>query len=307
MADTARVHIRLTGQERQQLHAALCGAFDHTGLAKLLSFQLNERLDAIATQGGLDEVMLEVIEWAEIRGRVVELAEAAKRQQPDNAALVAACQTVEASASRPRTPEPADDASPASPPVRAARGSRGRTGRTQPPASDPAPPPPAIPTSATPVIPTQATSPPPVIPVMSPTATIGLLQIVHNLMVPHPGGLMPGLGMRIVVPGMLQGAMGQIAQLVVRFVFPNGQMLVPAPQEIVFRDPNGYCATGTAPTPVTTPIVDLSASMIMIPYYALNLTPTNGMMIYQFNAVASLYVNNMQVAQSSPMPVSVRW
>jgi len=89
--------------------------------------------------------------------------------------------------------------------------------------------------------------------------------------------------------------------------FQNGAMVIAAPQEFTFRDPSGYCATGTAPTPVTTPVVDLSASMIMIPYYALNLTMTNGMMIYQLNAVAALYVNNVMIAQSAPMPFSVRW
>lgn len=282
MADEVRVHIQLTGPERRQLHNAFCRAFDHAGLAKLLSFELNERLDSIATQGGLDEIVLEVIEWAEIRGRVIELAEAARRQQPDNAAIVAACKTIEATATR-RDPEPVDDPTPTP-------HQQAFVNPTPAPRVTPQPPPVSPPVSGS-----------------QPTASIGMLQIVHNLMVPHPGGLMPGLGMRIIVPGMLSGAMGQFAQLVVRFSFPNGAMVIAAPQEFTFRDPSGYCATGTAATPVTMPVVDLSQSMIMIPYYALNLTLTNGMMIYQLNAVASLYVNNVMIAESSPMPFSVRW
>jgi len=283
MPEAARVHVRLTGLERQQLHAAICGAFDHSGLVKLLSFQMNERLGSIVAESGLEDMILEVINWAEVRGRVIELAEAARRQQPDNAAIVAACKVIEATATR-RAPEP------------------------EPVVDDPTPAPQSVfvnPATVAHHNPTPPVSPPPVS--AQPTASMGLPQVIHNLMVPHPGGLMPGLGMRIVVPGMLSGAMGSIAQLVVRFQFQNGAMVIAAPQEFTFRDPSGYCATGTAPTPVTTPVVDLSASMIMIPYYALNLTMTNGMMIYQLNAVAALYVNNVMIAQSAPMPFSVRW
>jgi len=144
-------------------------------------------------------------------------------------------------------------------------------------------------------------------PVFAPAATLGMPVIVPNVMALHPRGLPPGLGMNVAVPGTLQRAQGLSFQLVVRFGFLNGQMLMAAPQEMAFRDATGCCAVGTMPAAAPSDAVDLSALAMAIPYYALNLAPTNGMMTYPLSALGTLYVNNVLLAQSASTPFSVRW
>jgi hypothetical protein len=155
----------------------------------------------------------------------------------------------------------------------------------------PNPPPPPVP-------------PPPAIPV----ASILGIQITHNLTVQHPAGLTSGPGMMLVVQGSVINTAGRTIQIVVRFAIPaTGQFLVAHPQEPSFRDASGLVATGTQRLTVTAPTAMLNLVQLQIPYYALNLTPTNGQMTYPINAVATVYIDNFPVGQSMPVLFSVRW
>ncbi len=100
MSESTRLFVRLTGSEREQLHAAMLAAFDHATLKRLVSFKLGERLDALVEDAGLSEMLVNLIDWAEREGRVVELARGAHSLQPDSAALTAACDVIEAAGAR---------------------------------------------------------------------------------------------------------------------------------------------------------------------------------------------------------------
>lgn len=263
MTEPQRDYRPLTAAERKQLYTALSRAFDRQMLEVLFHTELDENLDMLVDQSvGLSQVVLDVIQWAERQGRVVELARAAKEQAPGNPLILQACTVLEARVT---------DEVPTRPPA------------DEPGGADHKP---------------QA---------LGPAATLGMPLIMPNVMALHPHGLPAGLGMSVSVPGTLQHARGLVFQLVVRFSFLTGQMLVAAPQEMAFRDVTGGCAVGTMPAPAPSDTVELSAFVMAIPYYALNLTPTNGMTIYPLTAVASLYVNNGVVAQSPATPFSVRW
>lgn len=148
--------------------------------------------------------------------------------------------------------------------------------------------------------------PAPVPPPAIPSARLGMLTIQHNVQVRAPNGtLVPG--MAIGVPGAVANASGHRFQIVVRFAFQNGTPLLANPLETQHRDVRGLAATGTPLLPVGGDIWDFSALSLTIPYYALNLQPTNFAMTYQLTATAFVYVDNFQVAQTAPAPFVVRW
>ncbi len=142
----------------------------------------------------------------------------------------------------------------------------------------------------------------------TPSVTVGVPLMRHNVIVPHPGGvLQPGNGMVVTLPGTLGGGRGQTLQLVVRFSFQNGAPLIANAVETHFRDVQGLVATGTPPMPVTIDEIALDPLEMGIPYYALNLQPTNGSMTYLLQFVVTVYLNNFVVSQSQPVPFFVRW
>ncbi len=182
---------------------------------------------------------------------------------------------------------------------------------TVPPAREqepePAPAPSKRPASVPQPVPERRPAPAPIAP-LPPSVTVGVPLTRHNVMVPHPGGvLQPGNGMAITLPGTLANGRGQILQLVVRFSFQNGAPLFANAAETHFRDVQGLVATGTPPMPVSIDNIALDPLEMGIPYYALNLQPTNGAVTYQLMFTVAVYLNNFVVFQSSPVPFFVRW
>jgi len=96
---------QLTGAERQQLTAALVGAFpDHDALEEMVSFHLNENLDAIAGGLTLTALVLNLVQWAEAQNRVPDLVAGAQAANPGNSAL----QAIAAQLARPAAVEGLD-------------------------------------------------------------------------------------------------------------------------------------------------------------------------------------------------------
>jgi hypothetical protein len=293
------VYLDLTGAERKTLHHALMSAFDRARLTELLDFRLDERLDAVTSGGSLSEVVLSLIGWAEQQARVFQLVRAAHEEVPGNDEVTAAFELVQTRAIAARdTPRPAPSRKPRPVPKSARRPAPAL-------ADDPAPQ--AEISSGWDFNPLAVKATAPLTPGV-PSAALGVIMVTHNLpFVPHPQGLSPGPGMRLAVMGTLSHAMGRTMQIVIRFVFPNGAMLYAAAQEVAFRDATGYCAVATPPTPVAAETVQLDSFAVVMPYYVLNLTPTNGLMIYQLSAIGTVYVDNAPIAQSMPTPFQVRW
>ena len=81
--------MKLTGKQLKQLHDALLGAFSLADLQQMVTFELNENLDAIAGGGNLSQTVFNLIQWAERRGRMVDLVQGAVNQNENNAELLA--------------------------------------------------------------------------------------------------------------------------------------------------------------------------------------------------------------------------
>lgn len=88
--------MQLTGQQLKQFRDALLSAFPTSGdLAQMVSFELNENLNAIAGGQNHSEVVFNLIQWAQARGQSEQLMSAATNMNPDNPQLrsfVAQCQ-----------------------------------------------------------------------------------------------------------------------------------------------------------------------------------------------------------------------
>jgi hypothetical protein len=65
--------MKLSGSQKATLQKALLSAFRRSGdLKQMVTFGLDENLEAIAGTGALEDVIFELIEWADSRGRVEE-------------------------------------------------------------------------------------------------------------------------------------------------------------------------------------------------------------------------------------------
>lgn len=117
--------------------------------------------------------------------------------------------------------------------------------------------------------------------------------VFHNVGVRTPAGVVAG--MVFTIPGFMVNANGKNAELLVRFYAPNGQPLLAHPNEPFYKDRGGLVVTGTGLLPVVNKFVNLSSKSFQIPYYALNLPPTNGFRKYEIKARASLYLNGVEV------------
>lgn len=147
--------------------------------------------------------------------------------------------------------------------------------------------------------------PPVPVPVRLPSASLGIPQILHNVPVVAPTGItVPG--MRITLPGTLLNGRGKVLQVLARFAFQNGPMLVANPVEGVLRDATGFVAIGTPPVPINTDPVDLSTYSVAIPYYALNFVSTNGQASYALVAKVTVYVDSFIVGEQAA-PFGLRW
>jgi len=153
--------------------------------------------------------------------------------------------------------------------------------------------------------PTPAPTPAP-IPVARPEATLGVPIVLHNMMVPNPVGP-PIIGMTLRVPGSITHGAGKQVQLVARFRFPDGRALVANVQERVFRDTHGLVATGTPQALIPNSPLDVGQATMTVPYYALNLQPTNYQMVYPLTVSVDLFIDNFLTTTSPPASFSVRW
>lgn len=142
------------------------------------------------------------------------------------------------------------------------------------------------------------------IPTVNVTAAIMSPLVTHNIMVNTVNG--PYLGMMITVPWSVYNGLNATAQIVVRFYNAMGHPLLANVSEQSYRDINGVAATGTAAFQI---IYNASTSnaQVYLPYYALNFPATNGAMQYNVNAVATIYVNQFEKAQSQMTPMIIRY
>jgi len=82
--------MKLSGAQLQQILSALISAYPTVGaLDRMVSFGLDENLQAIAGNGNLNDVVFELIRWAQARGRLEELVREASEQNPGNPELQA--------------------------------------------------------------------------------------------------------------------------------------------------------------------------------------------------------------------------
>ncbi len=176
----------------------------------------------------------------------------------------------------------------------------------QPPAPQPSPDPAPAPVPRPQPRPQPQPQPQPQPPRL-PSANLFALEITHNVPVAHQGGRVGGPGMVLRAIGTISDASGRTAQLVVRFSFQNGQNLIANPQENSYRDVMGLVATGTQPFSVVASNMSTNGITMSLPYYTLNLQPTNGFNTYYLNATAFLYLDNFIIAQTLPTPFTLRW
>ncbi|MEP6876676.1 MAG: toll/interleukin-1 receptor domain-containing protein [Burkholderiales bacterium] len=151
-------------------------------------------------------------------------------------------------------------------------------------------------------------APPPPPPPLSPAGAqvaLGMPSYLHNIPIASPQGAMPG--MQLSVPVTVRGATGRSLQLVVRFMQFNGPLLYANQMERIYRDMTGNAATGTQPRPMTSDAEAFVESQLTIPYYALNFMPTGGMAMHQLAFFVTAYLDQQQVAQSTPVGFSLRF
>ena len=84
----SQIVMQINGKERQQFQQALINAFPHvTKLKQMLSFELDENLDAIAMGEDYSVIVFKLIEWAEAQGKIEELLNAACKANSGNLLL----------------------------------------------------------------------------------------------------------------------------------------------------------------------------------------------------------------------------
>lgn len=127
-------------------------------------------------------------------------------------------------------------------------------------------------------------------------AWLGKPIVVHNIPVQTNFGIFPG--MSISIPGSIENAQGSWAQIILRFYFPDGRPLFANNQEPFYRDVHGLAATGTPVFPIYHNPSRFDHMQLKIPYYALNLQPTNMTARYPVAVNATLYINSFEKARS---------
>lgn len=80
--------INLKGKQLQALQDALVSAFpSYADLKMMLLFQLNERLQMYVAPGPMNQVAMDLIEWAEAQGKLEALIAGARARNPGNVPL----------------------------------------------------------------------------------------------------------------------------------------------------------------------------------------------------------------------------
>ena len=79
---------RLTGEQYRELQAVLLAAFPQYGdLQRMVLFYLGENLAAVTASGNLQQVVFELISWAQARGRLKDLIQGAVNANSGNTQL----------------------------------------------------------------------------------------------------------------------------------------------------------------------------------------------------------------------------
>src|SRR5947199_2295732 len=80
--------MELSGPQQKQLQKALISAYPiRSALEQMVFHGLGVHLDAITAQGGLEQVVFELLRWAQAQGRLEELIRAAREQNSGNQEL----------------------------------------------------------------------------------------------------------------------------------------------------------------------------------------------------------------------------
>jgi hypothetical protein len=137
------------------------------------------------------------------------------------------------------------------------------------------------------------------------SVAFGAITYQHNLYVPSPQG--PAPGMNLVVPVTADAPPGASLQLLVRFGIWGGAALIANPQEFVFRDPAGCVVVWNAPRVLTQRPEAFVDTTMAIPYYVLNLVPTQFTAVYSLGFTVEAFLNQQPVARSPAVPFQVRW
>ena len=140
----------------------------------------------------------------------------------------------------------------------------------------------------------------------APSVIVGLPQYLHNMPVLMPDGQRQP-GMTFSLPETAHNAIGMQLQFVIHFGLWGGGALVA--NNPVWRDPGGFVAawTGPRPSPIARAVEPYTETQLAIPYIALNLPPTGGMMVYSLGFPVDVFLNGSPVARSAAVPFQVRW
>jgi V8-like Glu-specific endopeptidase len=108
--------VNLSIQQRQALHGALVESFaDYDELNLATDLYLGDALPGIAPEGPMPIVVMKAIRWAETRGRLPELIDAARQARPQNPALLTFVQNASSAVAAGPAPPPAAGALPPRP------------------------------------------------------------------------------------------------------------------------------------------------------------------------------------------------
>ncbi len=80
--------LNFTGKERKKIFDAIISAYPiKINLEMMVNFELEEKLDAIAGGENIQEIVFNLIEWAESNGKLKQLVKAAHESNPGNTEL----------------------------------------------------------------------------------------------------------------------------------------------------------------------------------------------------------------------------
>jgi hypothetical protein len=130
-------------------------------------------------------------------------------------------------------------------------------------------------------------------------------EVVHNVKVQTPKGKFDG--MQITVPGNMLNAVGKQAELIVRFYVNEGAALIANNFETFYKDGKNLVVVGSGVMPVLNNPAKVGKGNLYIPYYALNLIPTKGTRKYNIKAKAFMYINNVEVAVSDYVYMTITY
>jgi hypothetical protein len=87
VADEFPETVGLTGVQVRELREAILSGFNRSELQALVQIQMNEHLETITSNGPLETVVLELINWAERQGRTEQFVRAVLRARPGNSVI----------------------------------------------------------------------------------------------------------------------------------------------------------------------------------------------------------------------------